>query len=442
MSELSNHRINEFPSRWALWLLVLAIIGFALLMFRQVLIPGVCLFASDNNIGQMILAKETLPGGLFFGFWSDKIYLGKPKGMLPVNWNALLSWVMSPMLYANWGNAICFVLASFFLALWLRDRQAGWCAIVVGFLTAFWLGSNLTLTYAGHTGKFGVLLMASVTLYCVSRALYGKPSWLWAILSGWAIGWMFVEQLDVALFFSFALGAYALFLAIRRWQINRTWAKSAVALILMGGVGLMLSASTMFSGYTANVKGAASMQTESPVAKWEFVTQWSWPPDECIDFIAPGYMGWRSGEPAGPYWGRMGRSAGWEQTRQGFMNFKLENMYLGIIPILLALFAILMAATGFKNKNSPPNTPNDTEDANRRAEIIFWGCVTGITLLLSFGKFFPLYALFYKLPFVNSIRNPNKFLQVFQLALGILTAYGLDALIRISIGLPADNKAD
>ncbi|MDD5679363.1 MAG: hypothetical protein PHW60_15450 [Kiritimatiellae bacterium] len=194
------------------------------------------------------------------------------------------------------------------------------------------------------------------------------------------------------------------------------------------------------------------MQTESPREKWDYVTQWSWPPEESIDFIAPGYMGWRSGEPAGPYWGRMGRSAGWEQTQQGFMNFKLENMYLGIIPILLAMFAVFSvlargkygssevvecgskSVKGEKDKDiqSYTDTPlRHYATTSRRAEIIFWGAVVVIALLLSFGKFFPLYALFYKLPMVSSIRNPNKFLQIFQLALGILAAYGLDGMLRM-----------
>jgi len=118
----------------------------------------------------------------------------------------------------------------------------------------------------------------------------------------------------------------------------------------------------------------------------------------------------------------MGRSAGWEQTKQGFMNFKLENTYLGIIPILLALFAVLGIV------RHPSSGVRRPDEARRRAEIIFWGCVAVITLLLAFGKFFPLYALFYKLPLVSSIRNPNKFLQVFQLALGILAAYGFDVI--------------
>jgi hypothetical protein len=330
----------------------------------------------------------------------------------------------------NWVHALDLVIASLFIALFLRGQKAGWAAIALGFLTAFWLGSNLTLTYAGHKGKYDILMLASVALFCIARALVRRPSLLWGILAGGAIGLMFLEQPDVALFFGFILGAYALFLAVRQWLANGTWAKSVLALSLMGGIGLLISASSTISSYASNVAGAVSMQAESPTAKWEFATQWSWPPDECIDFIAPGYMGWRSGEPEGPYLGRMGRSAGWEQTQQGFMNFKLENMYLGIIPILLAVFAILAGLMGIKQKNEPRMTRMHTDVPERRAEIIFWGCVAMVTLLLAFGKFFPLYALFYKLPMVSSIRNPNKFLQVFQLALGILAAYGLDGLLR------------
>ena len=68
---------------------------------------------------------------------------------------------------------------------------------------------------------------------------------------------------------------------------------------------------------------------------------------------------------------------------------------------------------------------------DRRAEILFWGAAALITLLLAYGKYFPLYALFYQLPVINNIRNPNKFLQVFQLCLGILAACGLDTAMRM-----------
>ena len=440
-------------------------------MFRQVLVPGQCLFTTDDNIGQMQMIKNLLSIWAD-GYYSDTTFLGMPGGAVSVwSWSGLMVWMLPFTFFFNWMHAINLVLGSLFLAMWLRSRNVGWPSIALGLLTAFWVGSNLTLTYAGHRGKFGLLMVACVALYCISRALSRKASILWGILTGGVLAFMLMEQLDVALFYGFALGAYALFLAIRQWRANgiqpsqprallrrsRPWAKSAVAIVLMVGIPLLITSTMMFVSYAANIKGAASIQTESPQEKWAFVTQWSWPPEECIDFIAPGYMGWRSGEPEGPYWGRMGRSAGWEQTRQGFMNFKLENQYLGIIPTLLALFAIWAGVMGGRSngvpecgskgvnggKNNEMRSYTDTlihpysdtpmrpySTTLRRSEIIFWGCVAVVTLLLAFGKFFPLYALFYKLPLVSSIRNPNKFLQVFQLVLGILAAYGLDEVLQ------------
>ena len=463
-------------------LMTAALIGFALLMFGKMLFPEYCLCTTDDNIGMIKVNKAGLPGA-FLGGWSDSVYLGMPGGIAPVMWNALLIWLAPVRLYINWAHAFDLTLASCFLVLFLRAWKVGWAAIGLGVLTAFWLGSNLTLTYAGHLGKYGVLLFAGIALFCLARALSQKTSLPWSIIAGGAIGLMFLEQLDVALFFGFVIGAYAVFLAFRQWLAHGTWLKSAVALGLMGGAGLLLAASTMLSGYASNVKGAVIMQKESPREKWDYVTQWSVPPDETIDLIAPHYFGIRSGEPEGPYRGRTGQSAGWEQTHQGFMNFRLESIYIGAIPVALALFAVAAALLcrrsqsghwrksrqmdrkmrkgsgfgvqdgfflnpdtlnpGFSDQNSevgsqksgvPPSTlhppPSTMLSPDRRAEILFWGAAALVTLLLAYGRYFPLYALFYQLPMVNAIRNPNKFIQIFQICLGILAAYGLDAALK------------
>lgn len=88
------------------------------------------------------------------------------------------------------------------------------------------------------------------------------------------------------------------------------------------------------------------------------------------------------------------------------------------------------SATSSLTPTTDHRTPLASSWADHRAEILFWGAVAAITLMLAWGKYFPLYSLFYKLPVVNNIRNPNKFLQVFQLALGILAAYGLDTAMK------------
>ena len=113
----------------------------------------------------------------------------------------------------------------------------------------------------------------------------------------------------------------------------------------------------------------------------------------------------------------MGQSDGWEKTKQGFRNFRLENFYIGAIPIAFALWAIVLAFT-----------PRSL-DARRRRDLLFWAGVALVTYLLALGKFFPLYRLFFALPGISSIRNPVKFMQVTQLALGFLAAVGLEHLL-------------
>ncbi|MBP7830649.1 MAG: hypothetical protein KA248_12105 [Kiritimatiellae bacterium] len=396
---------NRQTDRFDRFLFVAILLLVAAAIFRSILVPGRFLFTTDDNIGDLALRKALLPGG-YSGGWYDGMLLGFNM-VIPPGWTHLLLWLSPLMVFVNWIHGLDLVLASLALAAFLRRRDMSWPACAVAALAAFWVGSNFTLTYAGHIMKFGVLMWAALYLWWVDRAVEtGRPAL--AILAGGALGAMFLEQADVALFFALALGPYALF---RLWQAAGTqWRKWAVVLgPLLLSAGL-IAFHPLWEGYRANVQGVTSMKQENPEEKWAFVTQWSWPPEESIDFFAPGYMGWRSGEPAGPYWGRMGRSEGWEQTRRGFQNFKLENQYLGAIPLVLALAALL--------------------GTRQKPEILFWGAAALVTLLLSFGKYFPLYAVFYKLPIINNIRNPNKFLQVFQLVLAILAAYGFERIVK------------
>lgn len=380
----------------------------ALLIFRSLLAGGT-LFTTDDNLGHLAARAAGLPAA-FTGGWFDGSLVGYPE-TLNVNWTNLWLWLLPLRGFANGIHALDLTLASLLWVGFLRLRRCSLVAGLLGALTAFWVGSNFTLTYAGHLGKFGVLLFAAAALFCIEKTAQTRRI-SWALLAGGALGAMFTEQQDCALFMALMLGPYLLF-ALRREDKKsflQSWLKLAAPVF---AIALLVAAHSLLSGWRSNVQGVASQSAENPQAQWEFATQWSWPPEESVDFIAPGYTGWRSGEPAGPYWGRMGRSAGWEQTGQGFMNFKLENTYLGVLPLLLALFALFSGL-----RRSGP----------LRADTLFFGGAALLTLLLAFGKYFPLYSAFYHLPVIHNIRNPNKFLQVFQLAVAVLTAFGAEEL--------------
>lgn len=409
---------------------VLAALGFftalALAVFARVVGGDCVLFSTDDNIAELAMRARGLPAG-WLGWWADNQLVGVGGAV-----NVTLSYaamMLAPIAaYNNWIHAVDLVLAALFLYLFLRARGVGLWAGVLGGVCFAWLGTNLTLTYAGHLGKYGVLACASAVLWAIENSMR-RRSVAWGILAGGMLGLAFLEQQDLALFFAMALGAYSVFQAVQTEP--QAWWRPLLRLVPMGVIVILIAGAGTLRLYAATAGAQSSNgEPEEGQAKWEFCTQWSVPPDETIDLIAPNYFGIRSGEPAGPYWGRTGRSAGWEATRQGFMNFRLESIYVGAIPVLAALFAVAWALAG--RGGAVASSPQGMGNAPaRRAEILFWGAVVLITLLLAYGKYFPLYALFYKLPVVNNIRNPNKFLQVFQMALGILAAYGLDAAVRL-----------
>ncbi len=396
----------------SIWFHLALTAGFALLVYRSALIPSQILLTSDDNIGAMAMRKALLPGGLFRA-WDDSVLSGQPS-LLNLSWTNLVLWLLPVRVFQNIIHALDLMIASLCLGLFLRERGVRWVAAAVGALTAFWLGSTFFLTYAGHIGKFGVVMFAAVAVWCIECAAR-RRSWAWAVLGGGALGAMFLEQADVALFFAMVLGPYAIF---------ATWRESGFQIKEHLRVVLPVAAFALIIGFRAiwlaraffSLDASAEAPPENRQQVWSYCTQWSWPPSETLEWVAPGYFGWSSGDPSGPYWGRLGRSDDWEKTRQGFPNFKLETHYLGAIPLVLVALALYLA---FLLR------------AVARPDVVFWTLAAALTFMLGLGKFTPLYRLFFELPGMSSIRAPVKFMQVTQFALGVLAALGLEGLLRV-----------
>ncbi len=401
---------------FTLWHFVLLVAIFGAIVYRNVFLPGQILFTTDDNIGSMALRKALLPQALIGG-WDDSALAGQ-VWVANLTWTNLLLLVLPVRFFTAWIHVLDLAPASIFLALYLRRRGVGWIGSGLGALTAFWLGSNFFLTYAGHIGKFAVLLFAALCLWLTERAVQRK-SWGDALLAGGAMGVMFLEQADVALFFALALGAYAVYACWRDHGFNfRVLALVVLPIVATAG---LLAYRPVVDAYKLFAHDARVTDGDPEKAKrelWEYCTQWSLPPEEVIEWVAPGYLGWRSGEAEGPYWGRLGQSAEWEKTRRGFQNFKLETFYLGAIPLALVGLQLFLLMTG------------RLSNRDRRLDAWFWLAVVLVTFLLGLGKYFPLYRAFFALPGISSIRNPVKFLQVTQVALGILAAVGIDELLR------------
>ena len=383
----------------------------AMITFRCVFGDNQVFSASDLNIGRLAFKKNNLPE-LLTGYFGANQVLGSSGSGFTL-FNVLLA-IMPLIFFANTIYAMILVGGSMAMVWFLRLWNRSWLASVFGALVAFWVNSVM-LASGGHAYKMEVLAFSVLGLCLIEKAVRSeriRGSVGFSLLAGLAVGIMLIEQQDVALLAGLFVGSYAVFRLVQ--VAGKGVAKWVAILVPIGVVALMLSGSTMLKSYKSNISGAASVQGGGE-EKWNYITQWSMVPAEWPELVALGWSGWKTGDPKGPYWGKLGQSAEWETTKQGFQNFKLTSNYFGIIPFLLGAFGMVAA---FRHRKSEEG-----------AQILFWSVAGLLGFWLAFGKYSIFYKLFYHLPMVGNIRAPIKLLDNFQICLGIVAAYGLDWLL-------------
>ena len=114
--------------------------------------------------------------------------------------------------------------------------------------------------------------------------------------------------------------------------------------------------------FATQIQGVTQGSEESPEARYAWATQWSIPPAELWNTVSGSYFGTTMRSESTPYWGRTGRSEGWETTRQGFRNFNLTGWHLGVIPCILLLSLPMWMF--FSRKSSSSQVPLDAKQAN------------------------------------------------------------------------------
>src|SRR6185436_14908489 len=88
-------------------------------------------------------------------------------------------------------------------------------------------------------------------------------------------------------------------------------------------------------GLLGLAKGVATTQEAQQVSKqaaWDAATAWSLPKAETLRVIIPGLFGYRMDtEKGGAYWGTVGQTPGWEQTKAGWPRYSGAGEYAGIL---------------------------------------------------------------------------------------------------------------
>ena len=392
--------------------ILLTLAAMAISVFQPIIGRENILIASDANIGHMSQIKDSLPAA-FTRRWDYQAMLGKPLEPA-AKVSALVLWLTPLHIYQGWNYAWALMLGTLGIFFFCREVGLRRMPSLLAGMTAFWTGTNLTLCNAGHLPKFWAMALAAWALYTGYVAL-GRGSVRWGIYCGALLACMFLEIADLALINMVLIGVFIVWRAATSEIPKRKSLLIVACIMTMAALGAVPSA---YDTYVARAKDA-SVERSTPEGQWDFATQWSFPPSEMLDLFAPGYFGWKSGDPTGPYWGRTGQSAAWVSQQQGFRNFRLESVYLGAGTLAFALAVLVL----WDRKSKVP--------VWRRTEFFFLAA-SAVLLLLAFGRYGPLYRMLWHLPGFSSVRNPNKFLQSFQLAYGILVGLGLQRVLSLS----------
>ena len=400
-----------------------------------------------------VAAFAALAGFVFWGTWSLDACPVMPDARMtfPVSGNVsdfvrewigtgrftpwdVTSLLGSPYFWQELQYAIAALLAAAGLAYYLRGRGLSRPASYGAGLLLGFCGYWLTLFSAGHAGWFRWMLYGVFAFGLADRAVRKGKLKNWLLL-GACIAWASFYQPDLWFLFTAFTGIYFVWCCVRERKLP-DW-KGVVA---AAAVFFAIGAPSFIHAFGSDLAGRDKQIEESKGtslsggakddddARWIFVTNWSLPPEESLEFFLPRVngdtscqmtlaLGRRQGSDVKPYTGALGRPYGAEQG-----NYRQHSLYVGWVTCLLSLLAVVV---GFRR---------------RRGEILFFFFAGVVFWLFSMGRYCsPVYRLVYALPFGDYLRAPVKWHHLTELCLCVLAGFGLDALLSLlrARGVPA-----
>ena len=480
-TERSTGWLKPFAGAAAVLLVV------TLFLFWDSFNPALILFSNDGPLGSISTDAIEMPG-TFSGYWHDLNWLGyEQPSASPGIYMALGLLLQKSVLYLKWCTPICLVILG--LAAWFFFRTLGFrnLACTIGAVAAAFNMEVVSYACWGLPSRALTFATSFLAGAFILRALKSRP-WPNLALAGICVGLGLMEGYDVGALFSLYIAAFVLFgFVIKPLEAGKPKALGQAAGRGMAGIAVValvsgLAASqTMSTLVDTQLQGTGSdPQTPAQRAaakerQWTFLTQWSLPKMETLRIVIPGLYGYRLDTPrpydgnklrsldGGNYWGSMGqdpvldRVAEVEEVIAAFgqrnvvpgelaraLNVSVQEAtqlmtlvqnknqflqrhsgsgeYAGIIVVLLAAWALFFALQKRANIYSP----------TERRMILFWTVLAVVSLLLAYGRHAVFYQLIHQLPFLNTMRNPIKFLHPMHLGLIVLCGYGIEGLLRLA----------
>jgi len=422
---------SQLSRAGGLWILLLILGGVLGALFWRSLEPAWVQFANDGPLGAMISERAQLPA-TFTGRWGDLNGYGLREPASVPNMTFSLHWLLGPLGFSKFYPPTTLLILG--LGAWFLIRQLGLgtLAAVLGGLAAAFSPDFFSVACWG-VGSQAICFGLNYAALGVVVGERPREPWVKYPLAGIPVGLGVLEAADIGAIFSVVT---AIFVVAHAWITCGKPLKG----VLQGSLRVAVIA--LFAGFIAvaavsslvstQIKGVAGAQQDerSKEERWEWATQWSYPKAETLGIVVPGLFGYLMDTPdGGAYWGKVGRDPSWDRyfasgqqaaPPRGAIRYGGGSGYAGVLVVLTALWALLQS---FRKEHS-------VFTLIERRWVWFLSGVILVSLLLSYGRFAPFYQFFYALPYASTIRNPVKFLHVFQWALVALFAFGIGGLSR------------
>ncbi len=284
------------------------------------------------------------------------------------------------------------------------------------------------------------LLLAAIELIVQQRSAFGRPSTVpWIILGAIALACQIMAgHIEITYYTLLIMALYALWRLVavasstrqdarrRKQEAERThhalrftfhvFRRPVLALMVMVLLGVGMSAIQLLP-YVEILPQNFRVGS----ATFDQVRSWALPPRHVLAMLMPNFFGnpaehtvfdimtgqnvllnnpFNAQNPQGAY-----------STMWGIKNYVEGGAYLGILPLLLAIYGLV--------RGGYPQT---------RSHRGFFVILAGVSLAFMFGT--PLYAiLYYGLPGINQLHSPFRWIWPFTISLAVLAAIGVDALM-------------
>jgi len=388
----SSHEILYY-----LFLFVLTLMFF----YNLILHPGQILNSSDAIASDMFRENtllSSLRNSQQFPLWSNYHFSGIPLIGNPVNQFFyplnILFLVFPQNLFISYSFLIHVFLTGLFTYLFARKIGLGKFPGLVSAISFMFSAVVVGKIYPGHLGSVIVISLMPLMFYLMEN-LITEPSLKNSIIFGvfWCIQ-LVGGMLQLFYYSSLALAVYLLLRLVSLSSVSSSGQSFRRALKILSYVFLGLVVCILISSAYLLPTYQLS-QSSGRTGGLDFVaaTHMSFDPKQLITVIIPNFFG---SVVDSTYWGS------WE-------NPWVSYIYLGILPLLLALFGII-----FKR--------------DKYTKILL--TIGALALLFAFGRYTPLYKLaYYLIPGISMFRVPAEAVFIFCFSLSVIAGYGASFLI-------------